>query len=221
MTDQQSPGEAAFAEAWPGLRRRWIDEELTIERYVQAAFMAGWEARSKTVESDAMRLRFSPDGGRELAEETYRAKVSPFEAPRSWVRDIMGKARPEQSPGTIDWSPVPEPDLIQHGTVTGRIGPVPPPPQHPVGPVFDIPGQAPYGPPPVTRIEDYTAIGLTDWEPPAEGPGVRRPEPGMPGWLSEKDRAKDQRYVPTTTMVALPDDTNPGFRVPDYTRQEG
>jgi hypothetical protein len=189
MTDQH-PAEGTWAEAWPQLRRKWLDEELTIERLVRESFVAGWDARKEhtAAKTEALRLAYSPDGEREREEQPFRAKVPPFEAPRSWVRDIMQKARPEQSPGTIE----PEP------------------------------ARYPVGPPPVTRIDDYTEV--TEQEFPLD---YERMEAAAARYSPTTTwPANDERYAPTATMKASPDDpghpddTNPGFRVADYVLPE-
>ena len=186
---------------------------------LQQAWTAGWEARAKHTadKTEAFRLAYSADGERERQEEPFQVQEG------SWVRGIMNKARPEQSPGTI------EPDYIQHGTITGRIPREPV--RYPSGPFDGLRplgqqhGYLPSGPPPVTRIDDYTpVVELADQEFPLDRERLEAaaarytPTTAWP--------AADERYAPTATMKASPDepghpdDTNPGFRVADFVLPE-
>jgi hypothetical protein len=83
-----------------------------------------------------------------------------------------------------------QPDYAQYGTVTGRI------------PRYDVPGQAPYGPPPVTRIDDYTRV---------EPQGVSAP--GLPDGDPALAHRQAQLYVETKAMPAITADTA-GFPLP-------
>lgn len=103
---------------------------------------------------------------------------------------------------------VPHSDLTQYRT--GRFRPELP--LYP-GPLPALGEQSPgwrEGPPPVTRIDDYTRVDIPAF--PIQFQGTS--EPGQPPSELFGPGQEDQRYAPTTTMAALPDDTNPGFRVP-------
>lgn len=136
MTDQEKPGEFEFAEAWPGLRDRWISQAQSVEQFVRAAFLAGFEARS----AQLAKLAYTPDSERKMEIKRRFAPPRPTFYPSGGIIDtpyteaevkaatfgalqqdyVHGPEWPEGDTASkgLDY----QPDYTQHGTVTGRIG---------------------------------------------------------------------------------------------------
>lgn len=132
MNDQH-PAEGDWAEWWPNGRQRWIKQALSIEQLVEAAFLAGWDARNNRLTAMAM----TPgDTGYRPPRFPQPAPVMPQRVPGQWMPQsgpppVMNLAdyvnsqhfeRPQAEPG---------PDLATLARIKERIEAITPAPGNP------------------------------------------------------------------------------------------
>lgn len=193
MADYEPQDE--FEAWWPVGRKRWIDESASVYNFVRWAFCAGWQQRDDQLRKAAL----SPDSD----GQTRAMRFLPSPATRQVYSD-RGVPVPKPYPGTpgygektdeergklakkfeehYGWTPddLVKPDLIQQGTVTGRV---------PLGPPL---GAADYDWRPLKEADLPASASLEHTETVYDPERVQYTGP-VPTFVKDEDAEADEYY---------------------------